>query len=40
MNLVEHHIQKVYSVEDVSKEYEEKTGKKMEVVTLKGFNKP
>lgn len=27
MNLVEHHIQKVYSVEDVSKEYEEKTGK-------------
>lgn len=35
MNLVEHHIQKIYSVEDVSKEYEEKTGKKLDEPLLK-----
>ena len=35
MNLVEHHIQKIYSVEDVSKEYEEKTGEKLDEPLLK-----
>lgn len=35
MNLVEHHIQTVYSVEDVSKEYEEKTGEKLDEPLLK-----
>lgn len=35
MNLVEHHIQKVYSVEDVSKKYEEKTGEKLDEPLLK-----
>lgn len=35
MNLLEHYIKKVYSIEDVTKEYEKAVGRKLEQPALK-----